>query len=218
MKTSPSIGSRVLLFLILAAWCAPLAAKAQNPGLVSYTGGSTFATFQADGDTVGWAFSLNQSITVSQLGFNDVTPADPLTVAHLVGLWDSAGNLLASIMIQPGSNLINGFRYEAIAPIVLAAGQTYILGAFYAADNTTADGYVTGATSATFDPVLNFLGPRRDPDGAQTGLVFPSVVSAGNGRFGPNMLFTVVPEPATYALLGAGLTIVGIRFRRRRSS
>ena len=80
----------------------------------------------------------------------------------------------------------------------------------------TADGYVTTATSAAFDPAITFLGPRRDPDGAQTGLIFPSVTSAGNGRFGPNILFSNVPEPATSVLLGLGLAVAGILYRRNR--
>lgn len=217
MKTISSPKSLFLLLTLLATASLAPRAGAQNPGLISFTGGTTFATFQADGDTVGWAFTANQPLIVAQLGFLDVTPADPLTQPHAVGLWDAAGNLLASVTIQPGSNLISGFRYEAITPVALIVGQTYVLGAFYDALNTTADGYVTGATTATFDPGITFLGPRRDPDGPQTGLIFPSVASAGNGRFGPNMLFAI-PEPAVYALLGMGLTLVGIRFRQRRKS
>jgi hypothetical protein len=39
------------------------------PALVSFTGGSLFATFQANGDTIGWSFTVNRQVIVSHLGY-----------------------------------------------------------------------------------------------------------------------------------------------------
>lgn len=193
-------------------------AHGQSPALTSITGGTTFSSFDDDGDTVGWSFTANQSIFVTALGFNDVTPLDGFFTSHDVGLWNNTGLLLGMVTVTGTETLNGGFRYVSLAlPVALLAGQTYVLGAFYPANNPIQDGYITNATSITVDPAITFGDVRRDPTGPQTGLVFPTVSSGGFGRFGPNLLFTAVPEPSTFALLGLG-TLGGIvAWRRRRA-
>ena len=204
--------SRLLRLAALAAviFCIPMTAAAQ--ALQSFSGGSLFATYQADGDTVGWRFSVDRSIIVTHLGFWD--GEQDMTLDHPVGIWDAAGTLLGSNIVSPGSPLTGQFRYEEVGPIVLPAG-TYNLGAFYSASNPTTDGYMTGATNIVMAPGFTMLNTLRDPDGAQTGLVFPSVTSAAGGRFGPNILFTEVPEPTTAAAVFGLGALAALRRRVR---
>ncbi len=98
---------------------------------VQSTAGS-LAAAGAD-STFGWSFTVGgTSIQVTRLGFFDES-GDGLAQAHDVGLWDNSGTLIASVTVQAGtaSSLVNGYRYEEITPVTLAAGQTYTMGAFY---------------------------------------------------------------------------------------
>jgi hypothetical protein len=191
----------------------PLTANGQ--ALTGFTGGTTFATFQADGDTVGWRFSVNRPIIVTHLGFwdGDAGTGTAMINSHPVGMWDTSGTLLASNVVNPTSPFTGQFRYEPIPNLEIPAG-TYNLGAFYPGTNPISDGYRTSTTGITMSPGFTMLNTLRDPDGAQTGLVFPSVATAAGGRFGPNILFTEIPEPTGAAVL-AGLAGVFAARRRR---
>jgi hypothetical protein len=205
----------VASFIVSVAFAVPAPAQI----LQGFAGGSTFATFEADGDTVGWSFThttTGQQIT--HLGFWDNPGvAGPITLNHDVGIWDNAGTLLGQVTITPTSPLTGDFRYEPLlSAVVLNPGIEYVLGAFYSAANPTADGYQTGTTSQSLASGFTITNSRRDPSGPQTALVFPSVLGAGNGRFGPNALFSAVPEPSSMALVGIGLLAGAWRLRKRR--
>ena len=207
------------LLALSCAWLlllTPLAARAQTPGLTGFSGGTLFATFQADGDTVGWRFSVNRPIIVTHLGFwdGDAGTGTAMINSHPVGIWNNAtGVLLASNVVAPTSPFTGDFRYEPITPITIPAG-TYNMGAFYPATNPLSDGYRTTATGITMSTGFTMLNTLRDPDGPQTGLQNPTVATAVGGRFGPNLLYTEVPEPASGAVIATAA--IALARRRRR--
>jgi hypothetical protein len=100
----------------------------------------------------------------------------------------------------------------------------YVVGAFYAANDADHFMFINTriypGTVSTL-PEVTFREPRSV---VGSSLAFPTdccVTIATAGFFGPN-LFTVaappVPEPKTYAMLMAGLGLLGLIARRRRKS
>ncbi len=165
--------------------------------------------------TLGWSFQTLGQIEVTALGLFD-SGQNGLDVAHEIGLWDSAQTLLATVTVQAGtgSTLIDKFRWETIAPITLAANQTYFIGAYYPDGDGliwpgTANGFTTGAD-------ISFV-KNQFYDLSYPSLHFPgSSDSTSPSFFGPNLMYDPVPEPATLLLLGVGLASVARRAHRRR--
>jgi hypothetical protein len=165
--------------------------------------------------TLGWEFTVNTPVTVDGLGVFDDS-LDGLAESHDVGLWNSTGTLLTSTTVLAGTAdpLIGNFRYADIAPLTLQAG-TYVIGATWlsGADNnvfTTDGGVVTTIPQITFDAAAYTGGSTlADPT---------SIVAASEGYFGPNLLVTPVPEPATWAMMLVGFGGMGAAMRGRRKS
>ena len=80
--------------------------------------------------TRGWSFLANTLLFVTDLGFWDGAP-NGLARHHEVGLWTAEGELLVSARIPRGvdSERREAFRYVAIDPIELEAGQKYVIAA-----------------------------------------------------------------------------------------
>ena len=74
-----------------------LAPAAGTPAISNLAFNGTVAGFSS-AQVVGWEFSTNNTVTVTALGFLDIG-SNGLAAAHEVGLWDSAGTLLASAEI-----------------------------------------------------------------------------------------------------------------------
>ncbi len=121
---------------LLAAISLSTCTASADVMLQSFTGGSTFATLQADGDTTGYAFTVNRTVYVTHLGFWDNPDiAAPIVFSHAVGLWTTGGSLLGTVTISAADPLTGDFRYEALgSPVQITAGE-YVLGAFYSASN-----------------------------------------------------------------------------------
>ena len=207
-----------------------------NP-VLDFTDGAAFDPIDLAGEfggkvgpiTLGWAFTLSAPITVNALGLFDVD-GDGLAGEHGLGLWTSGGSLLALATISDANSSpvgstssLGNWRFTAIVPLVLAAGE-YVIGAGYAVSNSTnstgfGDQFVADATVSTA-PGVTFDEARFGP-----GFGFPlnSTFILPDGFFGPNLSavpFAGVAEPASLLLLGTGLAgLTGLaawRARRRR--
>jgi hypothetical protein len=186
-------------------------------------GGPPFSTVDA---TLGWKFTVgvNSTITIEGLGIFDFG-ANGLAENHQIRLWNNDGtSVLASATIKAdGSNSTpvgsassdGNWRSTPITSLTLTAGD-YVVGAFYMGHSS--DAFITQATTVSTIPGVTWDEYRGAP-----GLAFPLTITGegGKGFFGPN-LFTAaappVPEPKTYAMLMAGLGLLGLIARRRRKS
>jgi hypothetical protein len=206
---------KVFRFRFFAA-CALLAvsAAAAHAGTLAFTFDNTTGESLSDGPfTLGWSFTVNSGIDVTALGvFSD--SEDGLAESHDVGLWDSAGDLLASTTVDAGTvdPLDDQFRMVEIAPVALTAGSTYYIGAVWldGADDMTFPGDAVNFATA---PEVTFVTSQYVVAGS---LTFPGTsYTSDPAYFGPNFEFTdAVPEPSYMVALAAlGLAVVAGRRR-----
>ena len=161
--------------------------------------------------TVGGTFSVNSYITVTSLGcFDYLFGLNQGTIQ--VGLWDSAGNLMASNTVSPSSTLVNQSRYQSIDPVFLDPNQIYHLGAYSTNGTIFVDIAAPGLGGVVTNAPEIALG---DSARIEFGFASPVAVAGTPGAFylGPNFQFQDrVPEPASGALLGvAGLLFAACR-------
>lgn len=191
------MSKRIFGFFILAALLLPVAAKADS---ISPAWDFSSITLQGNGGTdlvFGVIFTPTVNFSIDYLGYFYST-ASGMTESHLVGLYDSDDDLLASTTINSSSTQSGNFLYNYVTPVELLANQTYVLEGIsgivdYYTNTTLVNGYtlyapitITGYTlqvgsSLTDDSVSNF--PYQ--------------------LFGPDMGLT--PEPNSLWLLGSGL-------------
>jgi hypothetical protein len=163
----------------------------------------------------GFQFQPTFPILVTALGYyNRAHPAD-LTLNHPVGIFDVATQaLLTSTTVGPGSTLDGNFRYNAIAPLALIAGQSYMVVGFHPG-SATQDLAAATPPGLTIAPEITFQGYFLN---FNSSLTFPTT-NGGNTRFfGPNFQFQVIPEPTSLALFGlgaVGLLSYGWRWRKQ---
>jgi hypothetical protein len=207
--------TRSILFLALTAGQPLFAATvAVLPG----SGGFQNSNYGGN-ITLGWGFSLSQPVTVTDLGYFDGNSG--LTDSHPVGIWDSLGSLIAQATVPSGTagDLVSGFRFAAIAPVVLGAGS-YTIGGY--ADGTSADEFRFNVPSITTITGLSF-GPTHlytQGDSLSEPLTKADVFSQ-DGYFGPNFEVSSsvasTPEPESIEMSLLGLAIVtGLRVWRAR--
>ena len=176
----------------------------------------------AGDETLGWEFAPTSNLMVTELGLLNATlggAGDPngFQQSHVVAIWDMSGHLLTSASLAAGTSapLIGNFRFVNAPSAFLNAGQHYVIGGFY--PSPVSDAFTdrnVGDPSVHVDPDLNFVAERWSP--SPGGIAFPtSVHSTIAGDFGPNFMFTVVPEPTALPLIGLGVAAFA-RFRPRR--
>jgi hypothetical protein len=162
--------------------------------------------------TVGYEFTVgSSSLSTLSLGIRDWSGTG-IVDFHDVGLWDANQNLLASVTISPGASS-DGWRFASLtSPVLLNAGENYILGESYRDGGVDAIGISRTFEGAapTYNSAVTFDTVRFDD--SLTGLTFPTILEfpAYLGEFGPNMEFDIVsaPEPSACLLFLSGLILV----------
>jgi len=151
--------------------------------------------FQDNPVSLGQVFTPTSQITVTALGYYyfiaESTPEE-------VGLYDSAGNILASTVVVPTLGT-DGYNFGAITAVPLIVGEVYTVessnpagyGYSYAAPVLAAPGITLGETVFAYGPKLQY-----------TTANFSKV----QAYYGPDFEFTSsTPEPSFYGMLALGI-------------
>lgn len=217
LRTTP-VGKALAFIVLLASGGLALPAKATlvldlGPGGFALPCDNICGT--TNGRTFGWSFDVTSTIQVNGLAaWDSVVAAFGRDVQ--AGLWTDAGALLASTTISGSSpsEPSNGdgvWRVESIAVLTLTPGR-YLLGQVFFDGSPI----VQSEAPITTIPEITLVEGRTSSifDG---GLAFPDW-PFNPPPFGPNLRLAQLPEPATIALFGFGLGLVGIGslIRRRR--
>lgn len=175
----------------------------------SYAGQvSLFASYPFGSSVLGSEFTAKADMTVSRLGIFD-QGGNGLADSHWVGLWDSTGTLLSSVLVQSGtgSQLDRfNYRWESVAPVALTNGASYVIGALYTGAGLSDAFWFRASINPLFTPIENRLTPGGN-------LTYPSDSIGQDGFFGGNVAVTPIPSIAW--LLGSG--IVGLIGLKRKS-
>jgi len=195
---------------------------------LSFTSVGANSFLDGTGRMIGWEFTVDQTLEVSQLGWFDLN-GNGLSISHQVGIWDTADqSLVTSVMIAAGTTegLMSGFRYATLgSSVYLLPGLTYRIAGFdpgTGGDAHVWDVFHTGYANyevSGFSVDANINLSAGDALGAMAaGFGYPGgpIGDARAVLMGPNMTFTVVPEPSTTVLVAAGLAVLVTAWRRRR--
>lgn len=213
-----------LSLLFIGSARAQLAAVSINSSTWSTSGGT---------NVYGWSFTTNTTIRVSSLGLYDAMSAfdggffgDGFAGSHPIGLWDVADQStpIVTSLIPAGTEaeLIDGFRYIPISPVVLTMDREYVIAAAYRSEDNVVGTVNNPLLVVTASPAITVGDYRFGTDATELG--FPENFEPGPvSGFGPNFIYTPIPEPSTLPFCIAGILLFfgsgtfGRTRRKRRS-
>ncbi|HEX3275452.1 MAG TPA: hypothetical protein VHR43_11390, partial [Gemmatimonadales bacterium] len=140
--------------------------------------------------TAGWQFTPTQDLTVTKLGVYDLG-GDGLAQSHQVAIWDAGGAMQVQATVS-GGEYDNNFWYVSVPAVVLHAGQPYLIGVAYLANEPDLiSGSPIGLTtdSITLQWSRYHVGPGLVPPTSIGGPTVPAYL-------GPNFQFTTAPDLA----------------------
>lgn len=157
--------------------------------------------------SMGMLFSVDSAISVTSLGaFSNGSPV--FSQAITVQLWNSADTLapIASTVLAPSVlyNQIDQSLFNDISNVILTPGNIYAIVAYGFGDGQPNGNGYGGPVPWTVNPILTPLGSALYDLAANNGL-YPTIVDSGpaNRYEAGTFLFTAVPEPSTYMMLGS---------------
>ena len=195
-----------LICLILFVAFALTSASADTAGFTN-TGVTAYSNSDNQDWSLGFEFAVSSPVTVTGLGYNYF--GTPLNASHQVGLYDSSANLLASVTIDNSSTANGGYLYNSITPLALGSGDYFLVGTTLGLN----DSWIYQSTSTTGAAGMSYVDSWYT-SGNGGMLSFPTTNASDRQYMEVNLLVqsTTTPEPATLALLGAGLAgMLGIR-------
>lgn len=188
---------RAISYASVVITCLTLASLAKaDTGVTALTFDSGSGSQSADGNSLGWLFTPNTNITVTQLGFlNGVVTGGAAGTQHAVGIYDTVTQtLLATTTVANGAaGDTSQFKYANLStPLPLLAGTQYTI-----AGVTNSDKWLFNATNVNNAPQIvgDFKsGPYHPQSDATLNypdvmFPYPTMLTTG-GFFGPNFKFS----------------------------
>jgi hypothetical protein len=179
---------------------------------------------------IGWQFTVGANpIAVTELGYQDFG-RDGLLASHQVGIWRLSDQVLIDSAVVPSgvSGTLDGFfRYAPLASrVTLASATTYVIAGFdNGADPIVWDVAISGfpnmeVNGFSVDPAITLGAPgtARGPWMESFGFPTTTIPDARAALMGPNLKYSVVPEPSTF-VISMGLLLIGLAghgWRRKR--
>ncbi len=183
---------RILTLAIATALTGQVGAQA----IQGFTGGTNpFDSFYGNsaGDSIGYRFTVLQSITVTSVGIlNSEVTDGSVHSRHNWAIWDDNQTLLASAFIDPqhGYQLGDFFYSDFAFSLNLEPGTTYTIAIEYA--HNDGDSFISSPSTLDSDPAINIINGVFPAD-PNLGLEFPEYDSGNIARLGPNFLFNESP-------------------------
>jgi hypothetical protein len=200
------ISKRFSWIVVVTLWL--VAVSTASAGIISTASTTVWPNADNQDHVVGWAFAVIGSVSVNFLGFNYFNV--PLNAAHVVGIYDSGGTLLASTTITNASLAHNGYLWNPLVGTLVLGTGVYVIAATTLGLN---DGWIYEATGITTSPGVFYLSSWYTSGTGGT-LVAPAFEGIDREYLAPNFAETI-PEPAAIWLAGAGLAGVLIGVARR---
>lgn len=181
------------IFGIFLAWAAANSFAVADSPIFSFDPPTT-AESSAQG-TDGFRFSPNVDIEVTALGYFDhLQDGFPVSKQHPVALYDfTTKQRLVRVVVNTASTLDGIFRYTAIEPLRLNAGQSYVVAGY--TPLVPSNAAEIPLDELTVDSRITYQDYRFFIDG--TDVTFPNEVYTAPLNvpfFGPNLLFRTIND------------------------